>query len=57
MAQQPQEAPAKKRRPKDFAQIAGSCKMAKLSDGYKDAPASTAALSASLKSADGAVNH
>ena len=26
--------PAKKRKPKDFAQINGACKMAKLSDGY-----------------------
>lgn len=40
MTQQPTEAPAKKRKHKDFAQIAGSCKMAKLSDGYaaKDCP-------------------
>lgn len=34
MTQQPTEAPAKKRKPKDFAQINGNCKMAKLSDGY-----------------------
>ena len=33
-----QDAPAKPRKQKNFAQIAGSCKMAKLSDGYKDAP-------------------
>ena len=40
MTQQPTEAPAKKRKHKDFAHIAGSCKMAKLSDGYaaKDCP-------------------
>lgn len=40
MTQQPQETPAKKRKPKDFAQINGACKMAKLSDGYaaKDCP-------------------
>ena len=36
MSQQPQEAPAKKRKPKDFAQINGACKMAKLSDGLQD---------------------
>lgn len=35
MTQQPQESPAKKRKPKDFAQINGACKMAKLSDGLK----------------------
>ena len=33
MTQQPTEAPAKKRKHKDFAQINGNCKMAKLSDG------------------------
>lgn len=33
MTQQPQEAPAKKRKQKNFAQINGACKMAKLSDG------------------------
>ena len=36
MTQQPTEAPAKKRKHKDFAQINGNCKMAKLSDGPKD---------------------
>lgn len=35
MTRQPQEASVKKRKPKDFAAINGSCKMAKLSDGLK----------------------
>jgi rubrerythrin len=35
MTQQPQEAPAKHRKPKNFAAINGACKMAKLSDGYE----------------------
>ena len=34
MTQQPTEAQPKKRKHKDFAQINGNCKMAKLSDGY-----------------------
>lgn len=34
MSEQPQETPSKPRRQKNFAQINGSCKMAKLSDGY-----------------------
>ena len=33
MSQQSQEAPSKPRKPKDYAQINGACKMAKLSDG------------------------
>lgn len=38
MTQQPQEVPSKKRKPKDFAQINGACKMAKLSDGLAPKP-------------------
>ncbi len=38
MTQQPTEAQPKKRKHKDFAQINGSCKMAKLSDGLSAKP-------------------
>ncbi len=36
MQEQTQEAPAKKRKFKDYKAINGACKMAKLSDGLKD---------------------
>ena len=38
MTQQQTESPAKKRKHKDFAQINGNCKMAKLSDGLSAKP-------------------
>lgn len=38
MTQQPQEAPAKKRKFKDYKAINGACKMAKLSDGLTAKP-------------------